>query len=269
MVSLKKYLAYSFVFLSFLLLATSKAAAGIPCCKNGKMSTCPDLPNGQQYDVSGCQNIDPIRPPLGPIDPIDPDDLIIDPIVKECTSGATQNKYTPSGCSYTTQTRTCCSDGTWSGWDAPCLTTKTCPTSSKPSTKESCYSGYRYRTVTCNKSTGEWVTGSWGDCDCSDSAYESVSTLGGGTCCQRKDGTELRCDTGQEMPGRYHWVEMGIPCRNKIGCGIDALPECNESMNGVYWSKWINDNKTWVTGCGSQYPHINGLGYCQEYLCRE
>ena len=87
MVSLKKYLAYSFVFLSFLLLAASKAFAGIPCCKNGKMSTCPDLPNGQQYDVSGCQNIDPIRPPLAPIDPIDPDDLIIYPIVKECTSG--------------------------------------------------------------------------------------------------------------------------------------------------------------------------------------
>ena len=42
------------------------------------------------------------------------------------TAGATQNKYTPSGCSYTTQTRTCCSNKTWSDWDKECQVQKVC-----------------------------------------------------------------------------------------------------------------------------------------------
>ena len=211
------------------------------CCVNGTQSCCED--NGTIYDTISCAG------------------------GSSCgTSGTKEYKYTASGCSYSTSTRTCCSDGSWSGWDASCPTTKTCPTSSKPSTKESCYGGYRYRTVTCNKSTGTWTSGSWGSCDCSDSDYESVTISGGGTCCQRKDGTGLRCNTGQETVG-YSWVKMGTPCRDKIECGTGALPECNESMKGTYWSKWISDN-TWSRGCGSQYPYINGRGYCQEYLCR-
>ena len=36
------------------------------------------------------------------------------------TAGATQDKYTPSGCSYTTQTRTCCSDKKWSEYGKSC-----------------------------------------------------------------------------------------------------------------------------------------------------
>lgn len=37
------------------------------------------------------------------------------------TAGQTQNKYTASGCSYTTQTRTCCATtGAWSDWGASC-----------------------------------------------------------------------------------------------------------------------------------------------------
>ncbi len=47
---------------------------------------------------------------------IEPDDPIT-PIVKDCTSGQVQ--YKPSG-SCGTSERTCCSNGTWSGWDAKC-----------------------------------------------------------------------------------------------------------------------------------------------------
>ena len=40
---------------------------------------------------------------------------------ESCSSvGQTQNKYTASGCSYTTQTRTCCSNKQWSAWGAAC-----------------------------------------------------------------------------------------------------------------------------------------------------
>ena len=211
------------------------------CCVNGVKSCCED--NGTLYDTSSCDD--------------------------SCgASGTKQYKYTADGgCSYSTSTRTCCSDGTWSPWDASCPTTKTCPTSSKPETRTTCTGGYKTRTVTCNTSTGEWTTGSWGDCDCSDSAYELVLLAGGGgTCCQRKDGTGMRCRTELEIG--YGWVKMGTPCWNKIDCGTGTLPECNESMKGTYWSKWISDN-TWNSGCGSQYSHINGSGYCQQYLCRQ
>ena len=34
--------------------------------------------------------------------------------------GTTQNKYTASGCSYTTQTRTCCANYQWSEWGKDC-----------------------------------------------------------------------------------------------------------------------------------------------------
>ena len=211
------------------------------CCVNGAKSCCED--NGTLYDTWSCN--------------------------ESCgASGTKEYKYTASGCSYSTSTRTCCSDGTWSPWDASCPTTKTCPTSSKPETRTTCTGGYKTRTVTCNTSTGTWTTGAWGDCDCSDSAYESVTLAGGGTCCQRKDGTGARCMTMGDLTIPYGWVEMGTPCWDKIDCGTGALPECNESMKGTYWSKWISDN-TWNNGCGSLYPQTNGYGYCQQYLCRQ
>ena len=40
---------------------------------------------------------------------------------ESCSSkGQVQYKYTASGCSYTTQTRTCCSNGSWSDWGGTC-----------------------------------------------------------------------------------------------------------------------------------------------------
>ncbi len=42
------------------------------------------------------------------------------------TAGATQYKYTASGCSYSTSTRTCCSKKTWSDWDKECQVQKVC-----------------------------------------------------------------------------------------------------------------------------------------------
>ena len=210
------------------------------CCVNGAKSCCED--NGTLYDTWSCDE-------------------------SSCgLSGRKEYKYTASGCTYSTSTRTCCSNGSWSAWDKACPITKDCPTSSKPSTKESCYGGYRYRSVTCNKSSGTWTTGAWGKCDCSDSAFESVPTVGGDTCCQRKDGTGLRCAGNPEIP--YGWVKMGTPCWDKIECGTGELPTCDKSMSGTYWSKWIYSNDLSL-GCGSQYSHINGNGYCQQYLCRQ
>ena len=46
---------------------------------------------------------------------------------ESCSSaGSTEVKYSASGCSYTTQTRTCCSDKTWSDWDKACAVQAKC-----------------------------------------------------------------------------------------------------------------------------------------------
>lgn len=42
------------------------------------------------------------------------------------TVGAVQNKYMANGCSYTTQTRTCCSGKQWSDWDKECSNPEDC-----------------------------------------------------------------------------------------------------------------------------------------------
>ncbi len=261
MVSLKKIFKrykYFFLLASFFVLSGATKSFALPadsdiildrwictigqtkCCVNGTKSCCDD--NGTLYDTWSC----------------DEDSCGL--------SGRKEYKYTASGCSYTTSTRTCCSNGSWSAWDAACPVSKDCPTASKPKSRQVCNGGYQTRSVTCNKSTGTWTTGSWSACDCSDPDYESVTLSGGGTCCQRKDGSGLRCHTDDTGLG-YRWVEMGRPCWDKIECGTGSLPECNASMANVYWSKWINSNEV-MMGCGGQYDERNGKGYCQQYMCR-
>ena len=100
---------------------------------------------------------------------------------KSCsTAGATQNKYTASGCSYTTQSRTCCATtGAWSDWGGSCpsCSSSQCWDGSKCADKEavsrSCLgnitnaqSGTQTRTATCTNGTG-WTYGAWtGTCTC-------------------------------------------------------------------------------------------------------
>ena len=150
------------------------------------------------------------------------------------TAGQTQNKYTASGCSYTTQTRTCCSNGSWSEWDSACPTRKTCPTSSKPSTRTTCTGGYKTRTVTCDTSTGKWKTGAWSDCDCSDLAYETVY-VSGRACCQRKDGTGIQCRTDANAPSWFLFCN-GC-CNGGYDGAMSSLSECGtctEAMANKY-----------------------------------
>ena len=96
---------------------------------------------------------------------------------ESCTSvGATDKKYTPSGCDYKTETRTCCEDCNWSDWD------KTC----KPKYKE-CEEG----------DEGTATVELWGS-----SAYWSGKVVGSKTC-QRK------C-----VNGKWEYALKGISCSN-------------------------------------------------------
>ncbi len=47
---------------------------------------------------------------------------------ESCSSiGEVQHKYTASGCSYSTESRSCCSNGSWSDWNGSCPTAPSCP----------------------------------------------------------------------------------------------------------------------------------------------
>ena len=89
------------------------------------------------------------------------------PMEDECTAGASESKYTASGCTYTTSTRNCCSEelfNQWSGWGEKCCSKNSKPITSQTCTNSAGYSGTQTRTVTCNRSTGTWTTGSWSAC---------------------------------------------------------------------------------------------------------
>lgn len=73
-------------------------------------------------------------------------------------AGSKEEKYTASGCSYSTQTRTCCSNGKWSEWDKACSSSSIQCTGNSSETCEVCGT----RTRTCNTSTGQWSA--WSSC---------------------------------------------------------------------------------------------------------
>ncbi len=202
MVSIKRNIGLLFInfiiFLCFMGLYTISNAAictssQAPCCKGKTLSCCPhpgydSKGNELSYDLSACTQID------GPV--IDGGEIIgpIDPIVK-CTSG--QSQYKPNGDCGTSE-RTCCSDGTWSGWDGECSDSSSCglnecwdgsKCAAKPSsTACTCTNGTCSLTYSCISGSG-WK--STKNCTCS-SGYQKNSS---GECvhssCAKNCGTGM------------------------------------------------------------------------------
>ena len=151
--------------------------------------------------------------------------LLIDPIdpIETCTSGQVQ--YKPSGTCETTS-RTCCTNGTWSGWGKECVTSYTCNSSTKPATSQSCTlsggsSGTQTRTVTCDTSTGTWKKGSWGTCQCNKTC-SGGQVFDSGTCQCCNYGCYL-FKTGSS--GNYY------PC-NCVANSYGLQTTCCTMMNG-------------------------------------
>ncbi len=211
------------------------------CCLNGEKACCED--DGTKYDTT-C-----FLPKI-----------------------SRQYKYTAdlSGCGYSRSMRICCGEGQgWSEWDGLCPYYKDCDESKKPDTFKECRTGKQHRSVTCNRKTGEWeVENTWSECDCTNPEYEFVTVLGGGKCCQRKDGTGIRCANVTDT--LHRWVTLGNNCRDKSGCpskDLNPLPECNDKNENHYEYRWV-DNKECMAGCDGQFCNRNGTGSCYEYVCQ-
>ncbi len=181
MVSLRKKFSVCFFIFALVLvclLMPAELKASIPCCKNGKLSSCPDLPNGQQYDISKCTSVNPVNPVV----PVNPGEKYGEAVlVNDCTLGQTQ--YKPSG-SCGTSSRKCCSNGSWSAWDGECDGASSCTANQcwngrkcedKGAVQSTCkaliphtISGDLARTAKCI-SGSVWQYGDWdGVCECAE-----------------------------------------------------------------------------------------------------
>ena len=154
------------------------------------------------------------------------------------TANATQSKYTASGCSYTTETRKCCSTtGQWSDWTTGTPDCPTCSSSqcwngsrceSKAVTSMNCttfnynsLSGTTTRTATCNPGSG-WSYGSWsGKCICKKGFAEKYSSQYFGSKCfaavwRARSYTVTSCSSNIK-----NWADVeGKPC-DEEGLGIN------------------------------------------------
>ena len=184
MVSIKRNLSLFFLkslfFVSFMGLccaayAVSCSSSQAPCCSGTTLSCCPH----PGYDSSGIE----LSYDLSACSSFTLDDAILKPVEGLCTLGTVE--YKPDGTCGTTS-RTCCGLNGWSDWGGECPSSTSCSASTKPATSQSCTtlgggSGTQTRTVTCNTSTGEWTTGSWGTCTCSNTC-SGGQVLDSGTC---------------------------------------------------------------------------------------
>ena len=228
----KKMMFFSLMAAAFLFLVGVPGNAAIPCCKNGQLSTCPDLPNGQQYDITPCSNLTPYQPGGSTIVPeFDREDWTFT-TGDNCVKGRVQ--YRQNG-SCGTSSRTCCSDGTWSAWDGRCSGSSNCTSSqcwdgsrcaSKEAVSRKCSGnvanatgGTQTRTATCETGSG-WSYSAWsGTCTCS-TGY--VWNSGTKTCTKLNNpiGGAGACKISSCPPGK-HMVNAGTAncCCESNTCG--------------------------------------------------
>ena len=208
------------------------------CCVDGVLTCVDEDDTNYKFCLTTCGN-DLI------IDPIDP-------IVEECTSGQTQ--YKPSG-TCGTSSRTCCSSGSWSGWDAACP--KTCD-GIKPITYQTCTasngkSGTQTRTVTCNTSTGKWTTGSWGTCTAPDCTSGETKT------CPSNSNQVLKCTSSGTWSTSCSCANPG---NGKVYCQGMAITVAQAST--CYHGIWSDTTCTGICCCSGDTPKLmsNGTPGC-------
>ena len=231
MVSLKKYLVYSFIFVGFLLSSISFASSAVisnslsydtqvQCLRNCSNGTCLKLSTGKYV----CRlNLE----------------------IESCNKGDVQ--YKPSG-SCGTASRTCCSDlDGWSDWDKECP--KTCD-GKKPITSQSCgTNGTQTRIVTCDTSTGKWVEGNWGPCK------EKVCNKGDmRTCPSNKNQVQYCLSDGSG------WATT-CRCENEgngvVYCRGMRLTTDQACMHGI----WSDKTCSGICCCAQDTPKLMSNGY--------
>ena len=235
MVSLKKYLVHSFIFVGFLLSSISFASSAVisdslgydtifKCRLNCSSGTCELIESTGKYLCRA------------------------DFEIENCNKGDVQ--YKPSGLCGTTS-RTCCGglDG-WSDWGKECP--KTCDRSTKPITSRDCGTkGTQTRTVTCDTSTGDWIEGAWGLCvervcdlnetrQCPSNKNKVQYCLSDGT------GWSTSCSCENEGNGTVYCQGMRL-----------TTAQGNTCMHGI----WSSETCSGICCCAQDTPKLMSNGY--------
>lgn len=296
----KKMIVFSLMTVAFLfLVGVPVGNASIPCCKNGKLSTCPNLPNGQQYDISGCMDLGTITPEpnIGVYDGNN-DKLVWggENISTECQQGREQFQA-KGDCE--TSSRKCCPDGKWSEWDKSCNGSANCASNQcwdgsrctdKGDVSRKCSDnisnasgGTQTRTATCINGTG-WKYGDWtGDCECSngyswkdnacvkdvDCSDRTYKLSNRSECCPKMPLTDSDCYTQDKYVYRF---QGNVNTDVNTNCYAYAMNDpgtydekCTRYLGGVkYGNK--NVSKLSVGGCSNDSCACNkslenSLGY--------
>lgn len=161
-----------------------------------------------------------------------------------CTSGQKENKYTASGCSYTTSTRTCCNDKTWSDWDKACSGSSNCSSSqcwnpstksceSKPSGSCTCSNGYCSRSYSCGSNGWTYTDGA---CTCK-TGYEKNSS---GKCVEK-------CVSGNRV---IETVQRDCSTGDSVACATAVFNSAKMIAKTIAYNGACTATKT--SGCYKQ-----------------
>ena len=186
------------------------------------------------------------------------------------TAGATQNKYTASGCSYTTQSRTCCSNGAWSDWGGSC---PTCNKSADTCDARQLYADFDEANCKCICPTGAIEVNGTCECDTAngyvEGDHECVKS-GSGSCASNQCWNGSNC----EAKG-----STSIPCEGMVqettGGTLTRTATCY-SGSGWSYGSWTGtctcpSGSTWTGSglsgrCKGNY-YWNCTSYQESYYC--
>lgn len=183
----------------------------------------------------------------------------------KCTAGKEEYKA-DSGCDY--QTRTCCSDGTWSGWDGKCCN-GTKPITFQTCTKTNGVQGTQTRTVTCDKTTGEWSEGEWSTCTGQDCTPGETSTEG----CSRYGNSYIGYKYKEKTCGSTgYWGACQCPASTGNG-QIYGKPYCegtprtaqsnlrvDEADDSCWHGIWSDTMCSGICCCAGATPYLDSAG---------
>ena len=234
MVSLKKYLALSFIFLVVVFLPRISFAVPLgydtflECTKSCSSGICSKVESTGKY-------------------------LCELSLLDDCTKGDVQ--YKPEGSCGTTS-RTCCGLGSWSEWGGKCCTGTKLLTSQN-CTASNGKTGTQTRTVTCNSSTGNWEAGPWGTCvapDCSSGETKA---------CPSNKNQVIKCLSNGKWSDACSCANPG---NGKIYCQGMARPINTPCVHGI----WSEESCTGRCCCLGDIPVLmTGVGGLKVPQCNK
>ena len=188
------------------------------------------------------------------------------------TAGATQNKYMASGCSYTTQRRTCCSNKQWSAWGGSC---PTCNKSADTCDARQIYADFDEANCKCICPTGAKEVNGTCECDTANGYVEGdhecvknnkpscgTNQCWNGSKCEAKDETSISC-VGRVQETTGGTLTRTATCYSGSGWSYGSWKGTCTCPSGSTWtgsglSGYCRGNYSWSCTNHQESYYCNG-----------